>query len=170
MCDPMTIAAVGMTVVSGGAQTASQISQASAINRAADRTYRSAIQSQANQQVGIDRRTVEENRQLQESGYDLALQEAAARSSVRNQGASRGVAGVSLDALIAEQERTGSVNQRRIEDRRENSAVNRLQTVRAIRTQTQDRIDNTPTAEFGLLDYVTQAAQTGMSIVSALPK
>lgn len=162
MCDPATMTA--MTIAQGVAGVASSSQQARATNSAARKTYRSALESEAAQRVSMQRRYIEEAEGFNQQGYDLALQEAAARSSAVNSAASGGLTGPSMRALMAEQLRKGARNKARVRSSRDNATAALEADTRALRQQTQNRIDNTPTASYGLTDLLIQGAGTALQV------
>lgn len=162
MCDPATMTA--MAIAQGVSSVASSSMQARATNSAARRTYRSALESQANQNVGLDRRFIEETEALNQRGYDAALQAAASKASARNSGAAGGVSGRTISALVAEQARIGARNQNRIQSSRNNAEMALQADKRGVAAQTKQRIESTPTASYGITDLLIQGAQTGMQV------
>lgn len=160
MCDPMT----ALAIAQGAAAVGAGVQQTKAVNSAARQSYRSALESSASQNVGLDRRYIEEAESFNQQGYDLALQQAAASASARNSGAAGGVAGRTISALVAEQARVGARNASRIQSSRDNAKVALEADKRGIQVQTRDRIQNTPTASYGLSDLLIQGVQTGAQV------
>lgn len=160
MCDPMTALTVaqGVATVAGGAQ------QARAVNSAARKTYRSAIESEANQNVGIDQRLLQETEALNMQGYNAALEAAAARSSAQNSAAGRGVTGRTITALMAEQSRIGARKANELQARKDAAVANAAYDKRSVNQQTQARIEATPTQSFGLTDLLISAAPAALSV------
>lgn len=165
MCEPTTIA-IAAAAASGAMETASQASAAAETNRAARKTFRSALQSQADQTVGIERRRIEEGRTLVQQGNQVALEQEAATASTALSAASRGVSGLSIDALIAEEYRAGAKNKKSLKDERENIQFSDRQSRLGLRSQTEARIESTPTANFGLADFAINHVKTGLKVAS----
>lgn len=163
----MTIAAAAMAA-SGVMDQVSQAQQAGAVNKAAKKTYASIIESDANQRVGLDRRTLDDAKVIQQQGFEAKLQESLAVSTEANAAVSRGVSGVSVDALIAEQYRTGAKNKSRLDDQRENNQFGFEQQSRAISSQTNQRIDATPTAKFGITDMAIGHLKNSLKIAGTI--
>lgn len=155
-----------LAIASGVTQIAAGIQGARATNSAAKRSWRSALIDQANNNTMLQRRDIEQNRAARQTGYDAWLQERAARASVRNSAAGGGVAGPLISALIAEQMRTGASNQSRIRDQMDNNRLATITEGRSLELQTENRLQNTRTASFNLLDFANIAVNTGLSIHS----
>jgi len=153
-----------LAIASGVSSAASGILGAKATNSAARRTWRNALKDRAFQYRQAQRQFIEQDRSARQAGYDAALQARAARASAVNSGASGGISGNTVDALIAEQMRVGARNQSRIQDQRTNNRAAFSARTEKIQSQTQSRINQTPTDSFGFLDAASIAANTALSI------
>lgn len=159
----MCTVTTALAVASGGLKMVGQNQQARAVNSAARQTFRSSLENQAFQNAQNDRQRAEEGRQIAQSGYDARLQAAAGVSAAQNTTAG----GTTIGALIAEEMRTGAVNQGRIADRLASSKAAHSDTSRSIQARTQATINQTPTAQFGMLDILQIATDTAMNVQSA---
>lgn len=161
MCDPVTLA-----VASAGAQTVSTIQQGRAVNSAARKTYRSALESEANQTTGLHRRHIETSRQIAQQGQDVVLEGRAAEASARNSAASGGVSGNTMLALVNEQRRQAAKNLGRVEDQRVNADLELQNSLSSLNTQTKNRIATTPTSKLTLVDLAIPFVGAGFQMAS----
>lgn len=159
-------ATTGLMIAKGVMDTIGGIQRARAINSAARKNFRNAQIDAAFQYTQNQRKAIEQNRAINQQGMDAALASRAAVASARNSGAAGGVQGTTIDALIAEELRTGAINQSRLEDQRGNNRMDQRATNRGIQSQTQNRINQTQTSSFGLLDFAKIAVGTALGIKS----
>lgn len=164
MCDLGT----ALMITQGAASVASGVSGARATNSAARSTYASALASQANQNTGLDRRYIEQSDSLNTQGYDAAISAAAAAASARNSGASGGIAGRTISALVSEQARLGAQNRSRIQGSKDNARVSLQADKKAVQVQTEGRIEATPRGSYGIADLLIQGAQTGIGVMTGM--
>lgn len=156
----------GLSIAKGVMDLASGVMRARAVNSAARRNFANAQIDAAFQYSQSHREFIENDRAARQAGYDAALDARAAVASAGNSAAAGGVMGATIDALIAEELRTGARNQSRIQDQRTNNMMSNRAEGRRIQSQTQARINQTPTASFGLLDIGKIALNTALSIQS----
>lgn len=142
------------------------IQSARATNSAARQNFRNANMDAAFQYTQNQRQFIEQDRGARQTGFDAKMAERASIASSTNSAAAGGVMGSSIDALIAEEFRTGSINQGRIRDQRTNNQMATVARGRQIEASTQGRINQTPTASFGLMDFAKIAINTALSIQS----
>lgn len=161
MCDPSMLA-----IASASAQTVSTIQQGRAVNSAARQTYRSALESQATQTTGLQRRHIETSRQINQQAQDAALEARAAAASARNSTAAGGVSGNTMLALVNEQRRLAAKNLSRINDQRTNADLELQSNLSALNTQTKNRIDTTPTSKLTLVDLAIPFIGAGFQVAS----
>lgn len=157
MTNPLHIAKWGLDL-------AGAVFGAKATNSAARRNFQNAQIDAAFQYTQNNRLRIERNRAVNQQGLDAALAARAATASAVNSGVSGGIQGATMDALIAEELRTGAINQSRIQDQRDNNTMATVASARGIEAQTQSRINQTPVAEFGLLDYMKLNLQSALGI------
>lgn len=162
----MAIPFAALAIGKGIMDTASGFFGAQATNKAARQSWRNALVDQAFQNRQNQRSFIEQDRSARQRGYDAALQARAAAASARNSAASGGVSGSTVDAMIAETLSIGARNQSRIQDQRDNNKAAYSALGESIKAQTQSRINQTPTASFGLLDMASIGINTGLSIAS----
>lgn len=153
-----------LAIGSGVASAASGILAAKAKNTAAKAGWRNALIDQSFQNRQNQRQFIEQDRAARQTGFEAALASRAAQASGRNSAVSGGVSGNTVDALISEQLRIGARNQSRIQDQRDNNAMNRSAQEEGIRSQTQGRLNSIEGGSFGLLDAAQIAMSTGLSI------
>jgi ABC-type transporter MlaC component len=154
----------GLMIAKGLMDAVGGIQAARATNSAARQNFRNAQIDAAFQYTQNRRQFIERDRAARQQGYDAKLAERAAVASARNSGASGGVMGSTIDALIAEEMRTGATNQSRIQDQRDNNMMDTRAKAQGIRSQTASRINQTPVAKFGLTDFARIAVNTGLGI------
>lgn len=156
----------GLTIAKGVLDVAAGIGQARAVNSAARKNFRNANLDAAFQYKQNQRAFIENDRAARQAGYDAKLAERASVSSAMNSAAGGGVMGSTINALVAEEMRTGATNQSRIGDQRTNNRMATVARGQGIEAQTQSRINQTPTASFGLMDFAKIAVSTALGIES----
>lgn len=155
-----------LMIAKGLFETIGGIQSARAKNKAARQNFKNAQIDAAFQYTQSDRLRIEQNRAVNQQGLDAALAARAATASAVNSAAAGGVQGSTMDALIAEELRTGAINQSRLEDQRANNNMAATARGRQIQSQTQSRINQTPTSSFGILDFARIATNTALGIKS----
>jgi len=155
-----------LTIAKGAFQVLGGIANARAVNSAARKNFRNANLDAAFQYTQNQRQFIENDRAARQSGNDAKMAERASVASSLNSAAAGGVMGSTMNALVAEEMRTGATNQSRIADQRSNNKMATVARGRGIEAQTQSRINQTPTAKFGLLDFAKIAASTALGIKS----
>ena len=153
-----------LMIAKGVMDLAGGISSARATNSAARQNFANAQRDASFQYTQNNRRFVEQDRAARQAGYDSALETRAAVAASANSAAGGGVMGNTIDALIAEELRIGARNQSRIQDQRTNNRMATVAEGRRIESQTQARINQTPTASFGITDFAKIALNTTLGI------
>lgn len=163
MCvDPATAMAILMATKAGADHNA-QIEAAEAQNKAARRTQENAAIAARNKYLAQQQQFIEESRAAQQEGYDAELAKEAALATGTVSASNAGVAGISVDALLAAEVGKGAVNQGRIQDKMSNLELGFLNAVKGSEIEAQSRIDAAqyqkgPSLGEGILNVAVGAA------------
>lgn len=139
MCNPYAMAA--LFAVQAGVEHNAAVEAAEAQNRAARRTQENAATAARNKYLAQQQQFIDESRAVQQEGYDAALAKEAAVSTGIASAATSNVAGISVDALLAQEVGKGAVNQGRIQDKMNNLELGFLTAVKGSEIEAQSRID-----------------------------
>lgn len=136
MCELTTALAIGSSVMgfAGDAQKTQEENAARAANR------KSALADYSRQQEEAQRNYRAESRATQQKGFDEELKKRDALSRARAEAATRGAAGVSVDAVLNEIVGIGARTQSRLGDEQKINSINYQNTVESARSTAQSRM------------------------------
>jgi hypothetical protein len=137
MCEPATIAMIGMSAISAGAGAMQQ-------NAASDANRESAINSMNIEQQATTDQYIEQSRAAVEEGYELVLEGRSQEAQFLNMAAESGVQGISVNegffSVANANARTDARFAREAESRRLQTNLN----MKGIRATAANRINSQP--------------------------
>lgn len=145
MCDPVTAAMSGLSVLSSAGEINAQNS--AAVSNAAN-----AKQAMNDEQASTTQGFLEQNRSLIQGGFDAILEGRAAESSAYASAIQNGVQGASVKASLRnirqKTNRSTGRTAQEITSLKDQTGAN----LKHIRSKAQGRINSVPTTSFGLGD------------------
>lgn len=135
--------------VAGGLLSfASGMAQASAQQQRYDQNRVNALASARDEQTQLTQRQIQEQQAVEQKKYVSLIEEAQKKATAEVSGAESGVAGISLDNIIADLGQRSEYNRAVAQENYDNTAAQLAVEQRATVTKAQGRIDSVPKGDF----------------------
>jgi len=151
MCEPITMAAMGL-------QAMSSVSAINEQNGAAKANARNAKLAMNDEQATTTEQYIEQNRSLVQGGFDAILAGRSAESEAYTSAIQNGVQGASVKAVLRDRSQKTARSAGRVGQEMDSLSRQTGANLNHIRSKAQGRINSTPTTSFGFGDLAKIAA------------